>query len=92
MLIVVAAVRAKMHAWRERVVRDVARDVRPRDDRLHVRPRLRLGERERPRAGLSALGLPLDGKVAVQVEALEGGAILIVTPSKLRISPSQSRR
>ena len=56
---------------RERVVRDVAGDVRPRDDRLHVRSRLGLGQRERAGAVLLAFGLPLDREVAVQVEAFE---------------------
>ncbi len=68
-VVVVAAVRPQMNA-RERVVRDVAGDVRPRDDRLHVRTRLRLRERERPGAVLLALGFPFDREVAVQVEAL----------------------
>ena len=72
MVVVVTSVRPKVDA-RERVVRDVAGDVRPRDDRLHVRTRLGLGERERPGAELLALGFPLDREVAVQVEALERG-------------------
>ena len=56
---------------RERVVRDIAGDVGPRDDRLHVRSRLRLRQWERARAVLLAFWFPLDREVAVQVEAFE---------------------
>jgi hypothetical protein len=69
-IVVVAAVRPQVDA-RERVVRDVAGDVRSRDDRLHVRARLGLREREGPGAELLPLRLPLDREVAIQVEAFE---------------------
>ena len=69
-LVGVARVRAEVDAA-ERVVRDVAGDVRALDDRLHHRADLRLGRRVRAGAALLGLGRPLHREVAVQVEALE---------------------
>ena len=69
-LVGIARVRAQMDTG-ERVVRDVARDVRARDDGLDHRARLGLGGRKRPGAGLLALGSPLHREVAVEIESLE---------------------
>ena len=65
-----AGVRAQVHAA-ERVVADVARDVRAIDDRLDERAHLRLRGRIGAGAELVALRHPVRRPVAVQVEALE---------------------
>ena len=53
------------------MVADVRGDVLALDDRLHERPHLGLGGRERTGALLLGLGSPVGGPVPVQVEALQ---------------------
>ena len=66
----VARIRAQVDAA-EGVVREMCRDVRPLDDRLHHRPDLGLRRRVGAGAALLCFDRPLHRKVAVQVEALE---------------------
>ena len=79
-IVVVARVRTQMDA-RERVVGDVAGDVRPVDDRLDDRTRLGLGDGVRARPSCSPSGAHSIGKLRLRSRPSSGGANLIVTPS-----------
>ena len=59
-----------MHAA-ERVIGDVAGDVRSIDHGLHHRANLRLGSGIWPRAVLIAFGDPFHGIVAIEIEAVQ---------------------